>query len=398
MAVLSDFDIATDLRVEMLLPQDVNNVFVLGISLLGGTDVLGDDSAGTLAWQDLACEINRVQTTIGGSVGSNVFFQADAGRATIQMQSWEFDPNNYSYIRPSTPVRVRLYREGVADFIVWSGFVNDIDVSYAPEQPNQITIQATDIWNLLVNRRIDWDPLYDDLTPSLQLFYLEEHMNDIGFPINIITSVVGEQPRMTRTMANNTTFGSVVLNILNSGLGIIFYEPNLDALFYRSRATNIEPDYTVGNNHGDPGHLCMADIATATNADDIYNNVLITQKYQYYSDPIFDLVVVDQDSIDLYGERSDDFTVDLVDESDAAIWASSVFASRPATLVEQVVTPAIDRDHNLTGAVTLFPADVINVVYETDNININAAYTITKVSHSIDVNNWFTTLETWKEF
>lgn len=398
MTNLANFDIANDLKVEMLLPQDVNNVFVLGLSVLGGTDVLGDDTAGTLAWQDLACEINRVQTTVGGSIGSNVFFQADAGRATIQMQSWEFDPNNYSYIRPSTPVRVRLYREGVADFIIWSGFVNDIDVSYAPEQPNQITIQATDIWDLLVNRRINYQPGFADITPTLALHYLRDLLIEIGFPVSIFSQVLGDQPRMTGTDALNTTFGAAVANILNTGLGIIYYDPNLDGLFYRSRATDIEPGFTVGNNHGDPRHLCMADIATATNADNIYNNVLITQKYQYLSNPIFDLLVVDQDSIDLYGERSEDFTVDLADESDAVIWAANVFAPKPVTLVEQVVTPAIDRDRSLTMAMTLFPGDVIGVVYETDNININTSYTITKVSHNIDVNNWFTTLETWKEF
>jgi hypothetical protein len=142
----------------------------------------------------------------------------------------------------------------------------------------------------------------------------------------------------------------------------------------------------------------MSDISTTTNSSDIYNNVLVTQKYQYLSNPIFTQLYVDQDSIDLYGERTDDFTVDLVSEADAAIWAETVFAPKPVTLVQSVTTPAIDRLGKLTNIITQFPSNVIRVVYETDDINIDDTYTITKVSHSIDVNNWFTTLETWKEF
>ena len=395
---LPNFDIASDLKVEMLLPQDVNNVFVLGISLLDGTDVLGDDSAGTLAWQDLACEINRVQTTIGGSIDSNVFFQADAGRATIQMQSWEFDPSNYSYIRPSTQVRVRVFREGVADFVIWSGFIDNIQVAYAPDQQNQITIQATDIWALVVNRRFDYSPGFVSLTPTLALFYACNALEASGFLIQESSVTLGTQPNMTGTEALNTTFGSVVANILNTGLGIIYWNPNLERLRYRTRANDLEPFYTVGNVHDMPFHFCMSDISTTTNSSDIYNNVLVTQKYQYLSNPIFTQLYVDQDSIDLYGERTDDFTVDLVSEADAAIWAETVFAPKPVTLVQSVTTPAIDRLGKLTNIITQFPSNVIRVVYETDDINIDDTYTITKVSHSIDVNNWFTTLETWKEF
>ena len=395
---LSNFNIATDLKVEMLLPQDVNNVFVLGISLLDGADVLGDDNSGTLAWQDLACEINRVQTSIGGSIDSNVFFQADSGKATINLQSWEFDPSNYSYIRPSTQVRVRLFREGVADFIIWSGFVDNIQVQYAPDQKNQITIQATDIWALIVNRRIDYSPGFVTRTPQLALRAARQALEDSGFFIETSTQVLGVQPEMTGTEALNTTFGSVVANILNSGLGIIYWNPNEERLKYRTRATDLVPVATIGNVHDMTNHYCMSDISTTTNSSDIYNNVLVTQKYQYLSNPIFTQLYVDQDSIDLYGERTDDFTVDLATPADAAIWAETVFATRPVTLVQSVTTPAIDRLGKLTNIITYFPSSVIRVLYETDDINIDDVYTITRVSHSIDVNNWFTTLETWKEF
>jgi hypothetical protein len=402
LAIFSNFNIANDVKVEMLLPQDVNNVFVLGISLLDGTDVLGDDSAGTLAWQNLACEINRVQTSIGGSIASNVFYQANAGTATMQMQSWEFDPANYSYIRPSTPVRIRVSRGGYS-FILWTGFVDNIDVTYAPDQPNQITIQATDIWALAVNRRMDYEPadyvIDNFILPSEAMAAACDIVSGSGdFSINYDGFYGVEQPAMTLNPAYNSTFGAVVANALNSGLGFIYFDPNEDALIYRPRAVSGVPVYTVGNNHGEPDHLCMADLSMATKSQDIYNNVLVTQKFDSPFTPPFSLLYKNQDSIDLYGERSDDFSVDLETGADATKWADLVFAEKPVTIVEQVVTPAVNRLGDLTEAVEFMPADFVGVYYVTDEMNVNTSYTVTKVSHSIDVNNWFTTLDVWKEF
>lgn len=396
MAVLTDFDIATDLKVEMYLPQGVSNVFVLGISLLGGPDVLGDDSSGTLAWQDLACEVNQVQTSIGGSIASNVYYQADAGKATIQLQSWDFDPNTYSYIRPGTPVRVRLTRDAY-DRILWYGTVDNIDVTYAPDQPNQITIDATDLWALLVNRRFDYEPT-TALVPSAAIQLAIDEVAATGFVIPFDSFSVNPEWNMSGTPALNTTFGAVAADCLTTGLGFIHIDPDTGYLIYRPRATSGVPIYIVGNNHGDENHLCMADLDTVTHSEDIYNTVLVNQKNEYLGNPKFSELYIDQDSIDLFGQRSEDFTVDLATTVDADAWANAVFAPKPVTRVQQVVTPAIDRNRDLTAAAEFMPGDYVGVVYQTDDINIDTNYTVTRVRHSIDVNNWFTTLETWKEF
>jgi hypothetical protein len=66
--------------------------------------------------------------------------------------------------------------------------------------------------------------------------------------------------------------------------------------------------------------------------------------------------------------------------------------------VRTVTTPAIDRLGTLTAAAVLEPGELVGVKYQTTNINIEDFFTATKVSHSIDVDNWDTTLELWKEF
>ena len=396
MSVLTNFDIATDLKVEMLLPQDVNNVFVLGVSLLGGSDVLGDDASGTLAWQDLACEVNRVETTIGGSIASNVYFQANAGQASINLQSWEFDPNNYSFIRPGTEIRVRIARDEYSR-IIWHGTVDSIDVAYAPDQQNQISIEATDFWALLVNRRFDYEPT-TALLPTDAIYLAVAEVAATGFDIPFDGFSINPEWYMTGTPALNTTFGAVIADVLTTGLGFIHIDPNTGYLVYRPRANSGIPTYIIGNNHGEPGHLCMADLESTTDSDDIYNTVLVSQKYEYLGDPKFSQLYIDQDSIDLFGQRSEDFTVDLASLADADAWANAVFAPKPVTRVQQVVTPTIDRLRDLTEAAEFMPGDYVGVVFETDNINIDQNYTVTRVRHSIDVNNWFTTLEVWKEF
>jgi hypothetical protein len=396
MSVINNFDIATDLKVEMLLAEGARNVFVLGISTLGGTNVLGDDTSGNVTWQDLACEVNAVNTSIGGSIGSNVFFQADSGKAQINMQSWTFDPNNYPFIRPGVEVRVKAKRGGY-EFILWHGTLDDITVTYAPDQPNQITVNATDFWALLVNRRFDFEPTVP-LLPSEAIQLAIDEVAATGFVIPYDSFSINPEWYMTGTPQMNTTFGQVAANCLTTGLGFIAINPNTGYLEYRPRATTGGYVYTIGNNHGEANHLCMADLDSEMRSDQVFNSTLVTQKYEYLGDPIFTQLYTDQDSIDLFGQRSEDFTVDLATVADADAWAQAVFMPKPITVVTSVTTPAIDRSRNLTEAIEFMPGDTVRVLYSNDDIDIDTVYTVTRVRHIIDVNNWFTTLEVWKEF
>jgi hypothetical protein len=370
----------------------IRNVFVLGISTLGGLNVLGDAGSGVVEWQDLKCEVNRVQTSIGGSIASNVFFQADSGKATIQMQSWEFDPNNYPAIRPGIEVRVRVERDDY-DFILWHGTLDDIEVTYAPDQQNQITVNATDFWALLVNRRFDYTPT-SPIKPSHAIGEAIDEVVATGFDIGYAGVTILDEWNMTGTSQTNTTFGAVAADCLNSGLGFIWINPNDELLYYRPRSASGVATYTIGNNHGEPGHLCMADLDSAMQSEHIFNTVLVTQKY---GETPFSELYEDSDSIDLFGQRSENFTVDLDTTTDADQWAQAVFVPKTITNVQAVVTPAINRDRALTEAIEFMPGDFVGVYFVTDEMNIDTTYTVTRVRHSIDVNNWFTTLEVWKE-
>jgi hypothetical protein len=109
------------------------------------------------------------------------------------------------------------------------------------------------------------------------------------------------------------------------------------------------------------------------------------------------VVLKDQDSIDLYGESAVDVILNTTDATELARWATTVFTQNPENLVNMVVTPAKDRLGNLTNAAVFTPGTTIGVSYTKDQLDIVGFYTIIKVSHRIDVDNWFTTLELWKE-
>jgi hypothetical protein len=151
--------------------------------------------------------------------------------------------------------------------------------------------------------------------------------------------------------------------------------------------------YVIGNNHGDDLHLCMSEINVFSDADAVYNSLTVSLT----SDPATFVTRQDQDSIDLYGESAIDIAINTTSLAELDNWADRVFNHKSANQVNMVQTPAIDRLGTLTEAAVFTPGMTVGVSYTKDQLNIVGFYTIIKVSHRIDVDNWFTTLELWKE-
>ena len=180
------------------------------------------------------------------------------------------------------------------------------------------------------------------------------------------------------------------------GLGLFWIEPDTEEFVFIPRPSTLDPEgaYSVGNNHNEPLHLCMSDIEVASNLDNIYNSLKVSLK----NDSEVSVLVRNTDSIELFGEYAIDQDLNTTDAEELERWSRAVFNQTTTKLVQSVETPAIDRKGALTHAAIIQPGETIRVVYRTPQLNINDTYTVTKVSHSIDVNNWFVTLELWKEF
>ena len=408
--MIPNFQIDQNLKVEFLVPDAEGNTFILGISELGGTDVLGgfgefvlglsllggDDvlapSSG-LKWQEVSCSTARASISVGGSIQDAVYFQPEPASASLVLQSFDLDPTNNKNIRASTRIRIRLESDEL-DRILYQGTIDTIDVTYYPEGPNVISITSFDAYKSLVNSRfIVWDTtsIGASATPS-EIFELVGIASGLGLSPDSI-DLDGKIPTV---VDDDRLVSSIVNEALQVGLGLVWIDQQTNELVVIPRPTSesgTPSTWIIGNNHGDDQHLCMSEINVFSDADAVYNSLNVTLA----SDDTITVALKDQDSIDLYGESAIDVTLNTTDSTELALWANRVFTNNPQNLVNQVVTPSIDRLGTLTQAAVFTPGMTVGVSYTNTSLNIVGFYTIIKVSHRIDVDNWFTTLELWKE-
>jgi hypothetical protein len=414
--MIPNFKIDQNLLVEFLLPDEDGNSFILGISELGGDDVLGgfgefilgvsllggEDVLGPssgLKWQNVGCETAEASISVGGSISDAIWFQPEPATANLVLQSFELDPTSNKNIRANTKIRVRL-DSPETDRILFVGYIDNIDVTYYPEGLNLIRITAYDIYKSLVNLRIeDWDTtgFPAGYATTDEVFELIALKTGVGLSDESL-STVGRIPAVA---LENVLVPDVINDAIDVGLAVVWIDQNNESLTVIPRPeaeTGGPTTYVIGNNHPAPGvldpyHLCLAEINVNSDADAVYNSLRVSLA----SDEEVFVFRKDQDSIDLYGESAVDVTINTTDSTELARWAAAVYNQAPTKLVSQVVTPAKDRLGNLTEAAVFTPGTLVGVSYTTNQLNIVGYYTVIRVSHEIDVDNWFTTLELWKE-
>lgn len=414
--MITDFKLQDDLKVEFLLPDEDGNSFILGISELGGDDVLGGfgefvlgvsllggedvlaPSSG-LKWQDVGCETSNATISIGGSISDAIWFQPEPATAQLTLQSYDLDPTVNKNVRANTKIRVRLDSPEI-DRVLFVGYIDTIDVTYFPEGPNLIRITAYDLYKSLVNLRIeDWDTTAfpAGYATTDEVFELIGLKTAIGISPNSLPTV----GRIPAVQADNILVPDVINDAIDVGLAVVWLDQDTEQLTVIPRPSAEEGSadtFIIGNNHPAPGttdpyHLCLAEINVASDADAVYNSL----KVALTSDEETFVFLKDQDSIDLYGESAVDAIINTTDATELSRWAEAVYRQAPTKLVSEVVTPSIDRLGDLTPAAVFTPGTIIGVSYTTNQLNIVGYYTIIRVSHDIDVDNWFTTLELWKE-
>lgn len=414
--VLNDFDIAQDLKVEFFLPDAEGNLFILGISLLGGddvlaganqfiigqsllggTDTLAGDSPIAFTWQAFECSTSEVKTSVGGQVQDALYFQPQSGQAEITLQNLLIDPTQNPAFRPGVAVRIRLERDEV-DVTLFSGFVDTINVTYDVNKNHVMKLTAYDSFKKFVNSRLAILDTADEIefpdgyaTPYEVVELLAEQ-----FGSAMHASSAETRGKIPGELLENFIPNTPLYDAIQVGLGLFWLDPETQEFVFIPRVAPdvTETTYTVGNNHGDALHLCMSDLSVASDIDAVFNSLKVNLK----SDSATAVLVRDTDSIELYGEFALDAELNTTDEVELESWARAVFNQTQKQLIKSVETPAINRLGNLTHAAVFLPGETVSVNYQTPQLNINQGYTITKVSHNINVNQWFTTLELWKEF
>ena len=414
--MIPNFKVDENLIVEFLLPDQESPSFILGISELGGTDVLGGFGEFILGvsllggndvlapssgfkWQDVNCEVSQAEITIGGDIENALYFSPEPASANITLQGYDYDPTVNKDIRANTKIRVRVDSEQI-DRVLFIGYIDSIDVTYYPEGPNLIRITAFDIFKSLVNTRLDtWNTTTlpgGTFATTYEIFDKLAYDTGIGLSANSIETA-GKIPSVNE---QDLLVTDVINDAIQVGLAVVWIDQDTEELTVIPRPTTeagTATTFIIGNNHpapgaSDPYHLCLSEINVNSDADAVFNSLSVSLA----SDELISVNLINQDSIDLYGESSVDATLNTTDSTELARWAEAVYQQTPTKLVSQVVTPAIDRLGTLTPAAVFTPGTIVGVSYTRDQLNIVGYYTIIKVNHDIDVDNWFTTLELWK--
>lgn len=412
--VLTNFDIGSDLKVEFYLPDAEGNLFIIGISLLGsddvlagsnwfiigssllgGSDVLAGDSPLAFTWQTFECSTSQVQTSVGGEVQDALYFQPESAQATITVQNLLIDPTQYPAFRPGVPVRVRLDR-GAVDVTLFRGFIDTIQVNYdSASNQNLMKLTAFDNFKRFVNSRLN--VLNTTTLPAgYATPYQVVQLLAGQFGTSLHSSSAATRGKIPGELLQNFIPNTPLYEAIQVGLGLFWLDPETQEFVFIPRvAPDVTPStYSIGNNHGGALHLCMSDLEVTSDIDAVFNSLKVNLK----SNEAISVLVRDTDSIELYGEFALDADLNTTDSTELTSWANAVFNQTQKQLVKSVETPAVDRLGNLTHAAVFLPGETILVDYQAPEININQGYTITKVSHNINVNQWFTTLDLWKEF
>jgi hypothetical protein len=414
--VLENFDIATDLKVEFFLPDAVGNLFILGVSnlggddvlaganqfilgvsLLGGTDLLGGGDVIGFTWQSYNCSVSEVNIGIGGEVEDSLFFQPRPAEADITIQDLTIDPTVNPAMRPGVGVRVRLERDDY-ERILYRGYIDSINVSYDADNQHIMQIVAYDSFKRFVNSRLPiLDTLDEEVFPdgyASPYEVLEILAEQFGTFVNERSTDL--QGKIPGTLLENFIPNSVTYQAIQVGLAIFWVDPATEEFVFIERPVELDGTgkYVIGNQHDEALHLCMSDVEVASNIDNVFNSLKVTM----LTDSETSVLIKNTDSIELYGEFAIDQTLNVTDIDELERWGTAVFNQTTTKFVNNVETPAIDRKGALTHAAIIEPGETINIRYITDVLNINEPYTVTRVNHQIDVNNWFTTLELWKEF
>jgi hypothetical protein len=437
MTSISNFDITSDLKVEFFLPDTSENAFIIGIStlgsaavlssgnlfiinesLLGGENILGGGGEQAFTWQNLSCTVSAALIENGGAIQDQLYFQPEPAAANITLQTYAYDPSVNTSFRPGVPVRIKLVKDAI-DQIIWSGVIDSIGGRYTINGQNLLQLVAYDSMKQLLNTRIaEFDSANAEGYVS-PLEQLELIADQFGTSISALSrEAQGRIPSQTLTQVIPA---ELITEAIQVGLGLFWIDAATQEFVFIPRPDpTILPDfpvgggyftlgtselggidvlgsgqivYTIGNNHSTQYHLCMTDITTLSSSDEVFNSLRVDLK----SDTDTFVLQENEDSISLYGTYAKDVTLNTTDAAELERWSGLVFNQSPTDLVQNIETLTLDRLGNLTEAAFLLPGELIGVDFSQDILSILDYYTITKVSHYLDSNNWITTLDLWKE-
>lgn len=361
-------------------PDNLAGVFELGVSELGGPDVLGwlEDDAGS--WTNIVCDVQRVHLRRGATRLQGVLTRAEAGVLSIEATDTEgtLDPLlNGDAIHKGIPVRLRAWSEYADpdtgapvfyDVTLFTGTVDVLTATYSPTEPARVTIAAVDLIADLAAWESDPSP-YGALGAGEGLGQRAARVlaavgrgsvaptSDTAFTVGLNPTTL-ERGWQTITEAADAELGRVWVDEANR-------------LVLRSRWSELTGPIrgTLSDVHGEaptPPHVCMAAADVVYGAETLANRALASRRLLDGEDPAAALVVRrdDVNSQARYGPATLDRrgNLELASDAQLAAWADAVvYTSATPELRVDRVQPVVP-DLVLEEAQAAWPAVVSTTI------------------------------------
>jgi len=390
------FSIRDDMVIEFYVPTAGN--WIWGVSQWDGGDVWGGSSS-SAAWTDLKCEIASVQMEHGVELQQGVFPSPASTRATVVMQSAEYDPFTHGTIHTGTPVRIQINANPDSDpgfTRIFEGTVESFTSAYTAEGLNRITFTCVDFMQSFLNTPItSYTPTAPLPTPNdiIEELVLTYWPTSEGFS----PALTDDFWYVTPSTWTDTTIGQIVRDCLIAGQGAFYTDQSTNNQIYRSandlnNKVIVEPSWYFSTTHSSsPQHICYYDLNITADSRDLPTEVIAT------FDGGMVMSITNQDAFELYGSIALQTDVKINGATGAQLWLDNFNLTTRLRRVKSISFPAITRESKLRSFNwynQLF--SVCSVVYNLGDLNVNDAYFVTKESNTITPDGWQTTLELWR--
>lgn len=398
------FDFKTDLRVELLVPNA--GIFVLGQSVLDGTDVLGADTD-VATWVDTLADVVEIYINQGMDVRGGILCTPNPTIASIRLRSVEFDPNNNRAVHVGTRIRVSGLQFPDTAPSTWttifSGKIANYETTYNYEGINEIRFDAVDLLQDAINTGISAFNTASSPSPITQAINeLAQYM-----PNGVINSVgSGTWAYTPQYAATNTTAGEILNQILDTEIAVAYLKVGTEELylwdnaFLRLVSANLYGEIGTGaifsTEHPatyDPKHYCISEIVFGATTDDVANEIIATRLDNGYR-----LVERNTDSIDLHGRVQLGAEPNVWSNNQLQLWLNRVKTKTDIKRAKSISFRMLDQNANIRADRNIdewFLNDC-TVNFDKGGFTINENYLISRVEHTITPTTWDTTLELWK--
>lgn len=381
----TNFDLSQDVHV--YLEQLPEGFFILGYSELGGSDELG---TATPSLVEVTCEIVEAQLLEGAVRIGGISTAFEPATLLLTVRSDDLDPNSNISARPGRPIYFEVDQDVGSGVTLFSGRIEVSSVAYVADAYPTVKITAKSKLKEVQQDLYTFSKSAGEQASSYLDEVFEQHgIYASGFNDSGVALFAAHNYQETQGF-------EILQSVMNGELGYLAL--SRDGYYYYFFERGNAPSgatLDIGSNHStSANHLCANSSANSYSSDLVPNYISAYLE----SDPENKIVFADYDSIDLMGRIAYEFELELQDLDELGLWGTAAKVSTAGFTIENISTPAIDRAGNLTNAATeTAPLTPIQVTLDYRGATIDREMLIGRVTHIIDVDNWFTELELWSK-